>query len=589
MKYFIYARKSSEPEDRQMSSNEDQVLEMKRIAAEFRMTVVDIITEAKSAKRPGRPAFNHMLRRIEKGEAEGILCWKLNRLARNPIDGGQISWLLQQRIIKHIQTYGRAYSPDDNVLMMQVEFGMANQFIKDLKQDVERGMKRKMERGWYPTKPPLGYQPVNRDLRQLHDPEIVPHPTKYKIVRHLWDCLLTGKYSIAQLKKEGDKMGLQKRDGMTYSINTYYRLFSNPFYTGCFYWTPFNGIRTRFEGKHKPMVSEHEFQKAQNILNGRGDVRPRINTFPYRGIIKCGECKGNVTAEQKIQAICTNCKWKFSIIKSKTCTRCGSTVADMNAPTILNKIYYRCTKRTNPTCKQPYILQSFVEDRIRAELASICITPEFCEWGIELIKAISIVKEDTQRVTFLKKRKTEFDNRQTGLIKMRADGELDKDQFEIFTRNLNIERAEIERELAAYYTLSSSINIEAKASFDFAFHCLSTYEKHDSSANTALLSSLGSNLTLLNKNLDITTHHIYKRIKECEVAYYSLKPSFEPGKAFINKRVNRDYYLSFPILRSKLQSIRTCLKDIILKRVEENLKHGREPYARDDDLPFRWE
>ena len=53
---------------------------------------------------PGRPIFNDMLRRIQTGEAQGIICWKVDRLARNPVDGGQIQWLLQQGVIAHIQT-----------------------------------------------------------------------------------------------------------------------------------------------------------------------------------------------------------------------------------------------------------------------------------------------------------------------------------------------------------------------------------------------------------------------------------------------------------------------------------------------------
>ena len=82
------------------------------------LTIVDTISESKSAKAPGRIEFNRMLERIRKGEATGILCWKLNRLARNPIDGGQISWMLQQNTIQSIQTYSAEYKPTDNVLMM---------------------------------------------------------------------------------------------------------------------------------------------------------------------------------------------------------------------------------------------------------------------------------------------------------------------------------------------------------------------------------------------------------------------------------------------------------------------------------------
>ena len=157
MKYFIYARKSSESEDRQMASIDSQIVELQKLAKDLNLEVVKVFEESRSAKGPGRPIFNEMLVQISKGEATGILCWKLNRLARNPIDGGQISWMLQEKIIEHIQTYGRDYKSDDNVLMMQVEFGMANQFIRDLRTDTKRGLKAKAERGWYPVFATLGY------------------------------------------------------------------------------------------------------------------------------------------------------------------------------------------------------------------------------------------------------------------------------------------------------------------------------------------------------------------------------------------------------------------------------------------------
>ncbi|HXF29597.1 MAG TPA: recombinase family protein, partial [Chlamydiales bacterium] len=97
IKYFLYARKSLESEDRQVQSIEDQISRLKDLAANLGLEIKEILTEAKSAKKPyNRTVFSEMIKRIEKGEAGGILCWQINRLSRNPIDSGTLSWLLQQ-------------------------------------------------------------------------------------------------------------------------------------------------------------------------------------------------------------------------------------------------------------------------------------------------------------------------------------------------------------------------------------------------------------------------------------------------------------------------------------------------------------
>ena len=95
IKYFLYARKSSESEDRQVASIQSQIDVLKDVAKREDLEIIDVLFESKSAKAPGRPVFNQMINRINKGEAEGIICWKLDRLARNPVDGGSISWMLQ--------------------------------------------------------------------------------------------------------------------------------------------------------------------------------------------------------------------------------------------------------------------------------------------------------------------------------------------------------------------------------------------------------------------------------------------------------------------------------------------------------------
>src|SRR3989344_294991 len=98
IKYFLYCRKSSEDKDRQVLSLESQHDEMMKIAQRDGIHILEIFRESKSAKEPGRrPIFAEMIARIKRGQANGILCWKIDRLARNPDEAGQIIWMLHRR------------------------------------------------------------------------------------------------------------------------------------------------------------------------------------------------------------------------------------------------------------------------------------------------------------------------------------------------------------------------------------------------------------------------------------------------------------------------------------------------------------
>ncbi len=90
IKYFIYCRKSSEDEERQVLSIEAQLAELREFAKQNGLLIVREYAESKTAKEPGREIFNQMLSEIEKENAEGILAWNPDRLARNSVDGGRV-------------------------------------------------------------------------------------------------------------------------------------------------------------------------------------------------------------------------------------------------------------------------------------------------------------------------------------------------------------------------------------------------------------------------------------------------------------------------------------------------------------------
>ena len=89
-----------------------------------------------------------MLSQINAQEIDTVICWKLDRLARNPIDGSAIIWALEQRYINQIVSINQTYLPEDNHVMMHLEFGMASQYSRDLSTNVKRGNLKKLENGW---------------------------------------------------------------------------------------------------------------------------------------------------------------------------------------------------------------------------------------------------------------------------------------------------------------------------------------------------------------------------------------------------------------------------------------------------------
>jgi len=505
-KYFLYARKSSESEDRQMASIEDQIAEAKKIAEKYNIKIVDIISESKSAKEPGRIGFNSMLQRIHKDEAQGILTWKLNRLARNPIDGGQISWMLQQNIIKHIQTFEREYNPSDNVLLMQVEFGMANQYVKDLSIDIRRGLRQKAERGWYPlARLPIGYEHKTKFHLGVDD-EIIPNDEQFCIIRNLWNQFLTAKYSIADIRKMGNAMGLKNCLGKNYSKNTYYYIFTNEFYCGIFYWRDIDGNLVQYTGRHKQIVTPVEFQKTQIILHRRclSVLKDRRYNFPYRGSIKCGECGSMVTPDHKLQVICTCCKHKFSIKNQTACPRCMKKISDMRNPSIIDILYYHCNKNRGQ-CSQGSITINQIENAIKEQLIKVSITQEEYNWAIN---SLSIENEnyetDEKIIIGLNKKKETLKHRLSELVNLRADGEIGNEQFNLSMKNTQNELSSTEFEINQNSINKNQIFEEKMKCYNFLVDVIERFEKGDFMVKTDILKELVSNLTLLEKKLDIT-------------------------------------------------------------------------------------
>jgi DNA invertase Pin-like site-specific DNA recombinase len=321
--YFIYCRKSSEAEDRQVLSIESQTRELEQIAAKLNLPIMEILTESKSAKEPGRPIFNQMMQRVYRGEAAGIICWKLDRLARNPVDGGSIIWAIKQhgiRVMTPAQSYARE---DDNIILMYIEFGMAQKYVDDLSKNVKRGLKTKIENGWYPGVAPLGY--LNNTNKLTGANTLIEDPERFPLVRRMWDMMLTGQHTAPQIVDMANNQWgfrtrpMRKKGSRPLCRSAIYKIFTMPFYYGQFEYP--HGSGRRYRGKHAPLITEAEYDRVQTLLGRNGNPRPRTHgAFSFTGLIRCGECNGMVTAETKHQLMCGHCRFKFAYRRKTSCT-----------------------------------------------------------------------------------------------------------------------------------------------------------------------------------------------------------------------------------------------------------------------------
>ena len=126
IKYALYCRKSTEDSSRQILSLDSQEKEMLKLAETLELNIIQTFRESKSAKKPdNRPQFSELINLIKRGKIQGVICWKIDRLSRNPIDSATIQWLLQQNELKIIQTMERQYLPGDNALLFN-EIGRAS-------------------------------------------------------------------------------------------------------------------------------------------------------------------------------------------------------------------------------------------------------------------------------------------------------------------------------------------------------------------------------------------------------------------------------------------------------------------------------
>ncbi|HEX8182196.1 MAG TPA: recombinase family protein [Candidatus Saccharimonadales bacterium] len=339
LKYCLYARKSSESDERQAMSIDSQLAEMRALASSSGLNVVCELQESYSAKESGkRPVYNQLLKGLRGDEYNAVLTWAPDRLSRNAGDLGSIVDLMDQGKLLHIKTYSQTFTnnPNEKFLLMilcsQAKLENDNKSI-----NVKRGIKTKCEMGWRPGVAPLGY--MNRAFGGIKD--IVPDPDRADIITEMFRKAGQEGWSGRKLKDWLDGQDFRNRSGLPVMLSQVLAILINPFYYGEFQYPESPGGKW-FKGAHKPLVSKELFDLVQQTRGVNKGVWGS-KQFAFRGLISCGQCGASFTAQEK-----------FKKLKN----------GDYN-----RHVYYSCTRRVDPNCKEKYInetnfcliLQDFIE------------------------------------------------------------------------------------------------------------------------------------------------------------------------------------------------------------------------------------
>ena len=425
-KYILYARKSTDVEDKQVLSIEAQLVELRNYAKQEGLQIIDELIEKQSAKVPGRPIFGQLLKRIEANEASGILAWHPDRLARNSIDGGQIVYLLDQTHLQALKFPTFWFeNTSQGKFVLSIAFGQSKYYVDNLSENTKRGLRQKLRRGEYPSHAPLGYINDLRTKSIVVDKRIAP------IVIQAFELYAKNQSRYEDIADFLASRGLVTRGkGTKYKKDRIRRILSNPFYYGHFLYKG-----EVYEGTHKPIISKKLFDKVQAVLAERGRPRKTDHSEPkvYCGLLRCYSCGLMITAEKRIKHQKNGNRHEY--------------------------IYYHCTKkRKDMKCLDPAVREEALDESLTGLLQEYALPDN---WKTDLLARLAQDERNEQSSThiFVAGAQTRIASLQSKLQRL-LDSYLDQD----IDRNTYLDKkAELMSEKKSLEEQSSKLTLAATA------------------------------------------------------------------------------------------------------------------------------
>ncbi len=326
LKYCLYARKSTESEERQVLSIDSQIKEMLQLAERENLDIVTMKRESHSAKETGqRPVFNEIIDELRADKYNAILTWAPDRISRNAGDLGKIVDLMDAGKLHQIRTFGQTFSNNPNEKFLLMILGSQAKLENDNRGiNVKRGLRTRVEMGLWPGVAPLGYL-NQRDIDKKC--QLIVDQLRAPLVKKIFEKVayekLSGRKIYNWLRFEAN---FYTRGNKPLTLAGVYRIIESHFYYGMFEYPKDSG--NWYTGKHEPLITKELFDQAQAQMK-RDNIQRENKEFAFTKLFTCGYCSSGISAEEK---------WK-----------------QLKDGTHAKYVYYSCARSRDRNCKNKYI------------------------------------------------------------------------------------------------------------------------------------------------------------------------------------------------------------------------------------------
>ncbi|RJQ13618.1 recombinase family protein [Candidatus Parcubacteria bacterium] len=476
MKYILYARKSTEEDDRQVLSIEAQLVELQEYAAKEKLEIVASFQEAKTAKEPGRIKFAEMLSLIERGKADGIISWHPDRLARNSVDGGKIIHLVDRGLIRSLKfpTFWFDVTPQ-GLFMLNIAFGQSKYFVDNLRENVKRGLRQKIRNGVWPGWAPVGY------LNNAKTRGIDVDSEKATKVKKLFEMYATGAYTLHSLANWCKEHNLRGNLGKEIALSNVQSILQNIFYIGLM---KYGG--EIHEGQHEPLISKKLFDTCQEVMAKRGRVHElHKNDFAFLGLLKCASCGCSITAEQQ-----------------------------------KGHNYYRCTKKKGLCQEKHYLREEALTEQIKSFLQKVSLSSQDTEKVLAALDSEQDkAREDVQsEVSVLKEQLASVEAKLQKLLDIYLADALSTEEYAAKKQSLLSQKMSLSEKITDFETKGLSWLEPAREFVKSLNQATNLLSSPDPTAMTTFLKNIGSNHILRNREFVFTPKIEYELVAERSVA-----------------------------------------------------------------------